>query len=63
MIDLPDYVSEDQEGNVHVDIPKLLAHFGWPDTPKNRDMACLFVAEAVSEALPGVAIVKTTRSN
>jgi len=26
----------DREGYVHISVPELLAHFGWPDTPENR---------------------------
>jgi len=41
-----------QENQLHVSIPELLEHFGWPDTEENRDRMEKLVSEVFSEIAP-----------
>ena len=45
------YINE-PEGQIEVDIPKLLEAAGWEDTDENRDKAMEIAMEALKEALP-----------
>ena len=42
------------DGTMRVDLPELLAHLGWPDTPKNRRLALEGIRDAGRDA--GVAV-------
>lgn len=39
---------------LHLDTPELLRHFGYPDTPANRDMCAGVAAETLRQRYPNV---------
>jgi len=43
-------------GTVHVDIPELLEHFGYQDTPENRDVCTKAALAVCQERYPRASI-------
>lgn len=37
---------------LEIDVPELLAHLGWADTPENRDAATAAAADLLAERYP-----------
>lgn len=52
----PGTITVDARGDLHMDVPKLLAYIGWPDTPANRDAACRIIRETAAVQFPGVPV-------
>lgn len=48
----------DRDGFVHVSVPELLVHFGWPDTAENRDFVTREVAAWLQESFPESTVVE-----
>ena len=48
------YVTKD--GQVHLMIPELLDHFGYADTPENREVATAAALEAWRRAYPNTPV-------
>lgn len=53
---LPPYVKQDASGALHIDIPKLLSHFGYADTIENREICVDVAREVCGERFPGVRV-------
>lgn len=39
----------EHEGELHIDLPEMLIHFGYTDTENNRNMMIAAATEAVAE--------------
>jgi hypothetical protein len=48
----------DADDCVHVSVPDVLRHFGWPDTPENREIITQATREVMSNANPDATIVE-----
>jgi len=44
----------DERNNLHVDVPELLDHFGYVDTPENRDVCTKAALDAFGRIYPNV---------
>lgn len=44
----------DEGNNLHIDVPELLAHFGYDDTPENRDVLTREALRAFRQIYPNV---------
>jgi hypothetical protein len=52
----PGTITVDEQGDLHIDVPRLLDYIGWPDTPDNRDVACRIVRETAAVQFPGMPV-------
>lgn len=48
----------DRAGGLHVSVPELLAHFGWPDTPATRDEVTAIVQHVLQEMHPAADVIR-----
>jgi hypothetical protein len=48
----------DREGHAHISVPELLAHFGWPDTPENREMIAEVAEDWFAETYPEMTAIR-----
>lgn len=46
----------DERNALHLDVPELLAHFGYVDTPENRDVVTKAAARVFHELYPTVPV-------
>jgi len=53
---LPPYLVREPDNVLHVDIPKALEYFGYPDTPENREVLADVFTEACREHFPAAEI-------
>lgn len=48
-----------ENGELHLDIPKLLKRLGFPDTQENRDLAVRTATKVAREIYPDLPIIVT----
>lgn len=54
-------ISTDADGAMHIDVPRLLAAHGYPNTPRNCEVLMSVAHQVLAEMYPGIPITVTDR--